>query len=116
MDDTSFKEALIKVLEKRANTDCKFGTDKMREVIKTLPNCNVYIEKTDLFTRHERNTYCSILHIQVPIDKRDSFIAEREEILEIAESIYGRQGDNYLTYVDIGISVEHYKVIDFRGK
>lgn len=57
----------------------------------------------------------TILHIQAPIDKQDSFIAERENILDIAESIYGRQGDNYLTHVDIGILVEHYEVIDFSS-
>lgn len=111
MDDRSFKATLIKALEYRANADCKFGTDKMWEVITTLPRCNVYIEETGLFTRREWNTYCSILHIQAPIDKQDSFIAEQENILDIAESIYGRQGDNYLTHVDIGILVEHYEII-----
>ena len=115
MDDRSFKATLIKALEYRANADCKFGTDKMWEVITTLPRCNVYIEETGLFTRREWNTYCSILHIQAPIDKQDSFIAEQENILDIAESIYGRQGDNYLTHVDIGILVEHYEVIDFSS-
>ena len=115
MNDRSFKVTLIKPLEHRANADCKFGTDKMWEVIMTLPRCNVYIEETGLFTRREWNTYCSILHIQAPIDKQDSFIAERENILNIAESIYGRQGDNYLTHVDIGILVEHYEVIDFSS-
>ena len=115
MDDRSFKVTLIKALEHRANADWKFGTDKMWEVIMTLPRCNVYIEETCLFTRREWNTYCSILHIQAPIDKQDSFIAERENILDIAESIYGRQGDNYLTHVDIGILVEHYEVIDFSS-
>ena len=77
MNDRSFKVTLIKVLEHRANADWKFGTDKMWGVIMTLPRCNVYIEETGLFTRREWNTYCSILHIQAPMDKQDSFIAER---------------------------------------
>ena len=115
MDDRSFKITLIKALEHRANTDYKFGTDKMWEVIMTLPRCNIYIEETGLFTGREWNTYCSILHIQAPIDKQDSFIDERDGIFDIAESIYGRQGDNYLTHVDIGILVEHYEVIDFSS-
>lgn len=115
MNDKDFKITLIKALEHRANEDWKFGTDTMWEVIMTLPCCNVYIEETGLFTRRQWDTYCSILHIQAPIDKQDSFIAERENVLDIAESIYGRQGDNYLTSVDIGILVEHYDVIDFSS-
>lgn len=31
----------------------------------------------------------------------------------MAESIYGRQGDNYLTDINIGILIEHYEIIDF---
>lgn len=53
MDDRSFKVTLIKALEHRANADWKFGTDKMWEVIMTLPRYNVYIEETGLFTRRE---------------------------------------------------------------
>ena len=44
MDDRSFKVTLIKALEHRANADWKFGTDKMWEVIMTLPRCNVYLQ------------------------------------------------------------------------
>ena len=115
IEDISFKITLIKALEHNANTVPSFGSTKMWEVIMTLPRCNLYIEETGLFTRREWNTYCSILHIQVPIDKQSSFIAEREKILDIAESIYGRQGDNYLTNIDIGILIEHYEVIDFSS-
>lgn len=115
MDDRSFKVTLIKALERSASTDWTFGTNQMWEVIMTLPRCNVYIEETGLFTRREWNTYCSILHIQAPIDKQDSFISERDRIFDVAESIYGRQGDNYLTNVDIGILIEHYEVIDFSS-
>ncbi len=115
IDDASFKITLIKALEHKANAEWTFGTDNMWEVIMTLPRCNVYIEETGLFTRREWNTYCSILHIQAPIDKQDSFISVKENILDIAESIYGRQGDNYLTNIDIGILIEHYEVIDFSS-
>lgn len=33
----------------------------------------------------------------------------------MAERIYGRQGDNYLTNIDIGILIEHYEIIDFSS-
>lgn len=115
MDDRSFKVTLVKALEHSANMDWTFGTDQMWEVIMTLPLCNVYIEETGLFTRREWNTYCSILHIQAPIDKQTSFISESDKILDVAERIYGRQGDNYLTNIDIGILIEHYEIIDFSS-
>ncbi|MCM1061968.1 MAG: abortive infection family protein, partial [Eubacterium sp.] len=91
------------------------STNSMWEVILTLPGCNLYIEETGLFTYKQWNTYCSILHIQVPINKHECFIKEKENILGIAESIYGRQGDNLLTDIDIGILIEHYEVIDFSS-
>lgn len=115
VNDRDFKLTLIKALEKRANSDFTFGTDSMWEVIMTLPSCNLYIEETGLFTRVQWNTYCSILHIQVPISKQECFIREKDNILGIAESIYGRQGDNLLTHIDIGILIEHYEVIDFSA-
>lgn len=55
MDDRSFKITLIRALEHKADADTEFGTDKMREVIMTLPRCNVYIEETGLFTGREWN-------------------------------------------------------------
>lgn len=113
INDKDFKITLIKALEKRANSDRSFGSNSMWEVILNLPTCNVYIEETGLFTKIQWDTYCSILHIQVPMDKQDTFVKEKDKILSIAESIYGRQGDNLLTHIDIGILIEHYDVIDF---
>ena len=55
------------------------------------------------------------MHIQAPINKRSCFISEKDNIFDIAESIYGRQGDNLLTHIDIGILVEHYEVIDYSA-
>lgn len=115
MDDASFKVTLVKALEHRANVDRLFGTAKMWEVILSLPQCNLFIEETGIFSRREWDTYCSILHIQVPLDKQDSFNTKKDEIFEIAESIYGKQGNNYLTSIDIGILIEHYEVIDFSS-
>lgn len=115
LNDNDFKLTLIKALESSANKDFTFGTDSMWEVILTLPSCNLYIEETGLFTYVQWNTYCSILHIQVPIDKQECFIKEKDNILVIAKSIYGKQGDNFLTDIDIGILIEHYEVIDFSS-
>lgn len=113
INDLDFKLTLIKALESKANKEPEFGNESMWKVIMTLPVCNVYIEETCLFTRIEWDTYCSILHIQVPIDKQECFNKEKKKIFEVAESMYGRQGDNLLTNIDIGILVEHYEVIDF---
>lgn len=115
MNDNDFKLTLIKALKNRMSIDNTFATDEMNTIIMTLPRCNVYIEETDLFTYREWDTYCSILHIQAPVDKQNVFVKEHGKILDIAESIYGRQGDNYLTNLDIGILVEHYEVIDFSS-
>lgn len=115
MNDSSFKITLIKALEQKANSDKSFGTDEIWEIIMTLPRCNVYLEETYLYTHQDWNTYCTILHIQAPIEKQDIFASQNNNILQIAKKIYGRQGDNLLTSVDIGILVEHYKVIDFTS-
>lgn len=113
MDDKNFKITLIKALEQKANSDIAYETDKMWEVIMSLPHCNVYLEETYLYTYRDWNTYCTILHIQAPIDKQEIFNSQSDNIFQIAKKIYGRQGDNLLTNVEIGILVEHYEVIDF---
>lgn len=113
MNDKDFKNTLIKVFEKKANSDINFETDDVWDVIITLPRCNVYLEETSLYTYQDWNTYCTILHIQVPLEKQDIFITQKDKICQIAKEIYGRQGDNLLTNVEIGILVEHYEVIDF---
>lgn len=79
----------------------------------SLPQCNVYLEETYLYTYQDWNTYCTILHIQAPIEKQKIFNSKKDDIFQIAKKIYGRQGDNLLTSVDIGILVEHYELIDF---
>lgn len=113
MDDKNFKITLIKALEQRASSDVAFENDEMWEVIMSLPHCNVYLEETYLYTYQDWNTYCTILHIQAPIEKQKIFNSKKDDIFQIAKKIYGRQGDNLLTSVDIGILVEHYEIIDF---
>lgn len=113
MNDLDFKLTLIKALEHNANTQLSFNTEGIWKIISSLPLCNLYIEDTGIFTRIEWNTYCSILHIQVPLEARDTFVANSELVLDVAQQLFGRQGDQYLTDIDIGILVEHYEIIDF---
>lgn len=115
MNDNDFKITLVKALEHKCEIDTNFKTNEMWSVVMTLPSSNLYIEETAIFTHREWNTYCSILHIQVPIDKQEAFIKEQSKILSVADSIYGRQGDNFLTDIDIGILIEHYEVVDFSN-
>ncbi len=118
MNDQNFKITLIKALEKEINNirdpkqDPKQKED-LRTVVFTLPNCNVYLEETSIFTYREWNTYRTILHIHAPINKLDIFESQASIIETIAGKIYGRQGDNYLTDVEIEIMVEQHEIIDF---
>ena len=77
-----------------------------------LPRCNVYLEETGLYTRIQWDTYITILYVQVPLSEKDYFEKEANRIKEVATKIYGRQGDNILTEVDIGKLIEHYETID----
>ena len=113
MNDLDFKLTLIKALEHNANTQSAFNTEGIWKIISSLPLCNLYIEDTCIYTRIEWNTYCSILHIQVPLDTRDTFVANSKLVLDVAQQLFGRQADQYLTDIDIGILVEHYEIIDF---
>ena len=113
MNDLDFKLTLIKALEHNANTQSAFNTEGIWKIISSLPLCNLYIEDTSIYTRIEWNTYCSILHIQVPLDTRDTFVANSKLVLDVAQQLFGRQADQYLTDIDIGILVEHYEIIDF---
>ncbi len=114
MNDKDFKITLIKAIEKETSSvmDPKHKED-LRTIAFTLPICNVYLEETGIFTYREWNTYKTILHIHAPINKLDVFESQVSIIENIAGKIYGRQGDNYLTDVEIAIMVEEYEVIDF---
>ena len=68
MNYLDFKLTLIKALEHNANTQLSFNKEGIWEIISSLPICNLYIEDTCIFTRIGCNTYCSILHIQVPLE------------------------------------------------
>ena len=114
MNDKDFKITLIKSLEKEIN-DISDPRQKeaLKTVVFTLPTCNVYLEETSIFTYRELDTYRTILHIHAPINKLDIFESQVSIIKTIASKIYGRQGDNYLTDVEIEIMVEQHEIIDF---
>ena len=110
MNDEAFKNTLIKAIELDPTT-FTYRTNLCSTLIKS----NVYIEYTSLFTRIEWNTYCAILHIQVPVDKYE-FVKTKEKIINsIAQKIFGRQGDHFLTETEIGIIVETNEVFDFSA-
>lgn len=111
MNENDFKLTLIKALE--LEYESPFCSDNIWKIASSLPLCNLYIEETSIFTQIEWNTYCSILHIQVPLDKRELFLSNSDFILNIAKQIYGKTDEHYLTDIDIGILIEHHEIIDF---
>ena len=50
MDNKTFKEMLIKVLEKKSNNGRFILGSSLEEVLDILPRCEVILEETNLFT------------------------------------------------------------------
>ena len=110
MNDVDFRNTLIKALE----LDSHPMRDKA-QILSTLLKSNTYIEYTSIFTRREWNTYCAFLHIQVPVESYEMMKRNENKILSVAEKIFGRQGDHFLTDIETGIIVVSHEVIDFSG-
>ena len=110
--DLDFKNTLVRALEKRANNEVFIDSDLWR-IISLFPQCNLFIEYTGIFSHREWNTYSAILNIQVPIEHQDTFNRVKHKILNVADQIFGRQNDYFLTDINIGILIERYEVIDF---
>jgi hypothetical protein len=55
------------------------------------------------------------LHIQVPVESYELIKRNENKILPIAEKIFGRQGDHFLTDIETGIIVVNHDIIDFSG-
>lgn len=110
MNDIDFKNTLIKALE----LDRSYISDKS-EIISILLKSNTYIEYTGLFTRREWNTYCAILHIQVPVEKFELIKNSEKILFDIAEKIFGKQDDYYLTDIEIGIIISSHEIVDFSN-
>ena len=110
MNDIDFRNTLIKAI--KLDNHPMMNKTKILEV---LLKSNTYIEYTSLFTRREWNTYCAFLHIQVPVENYELIKNNESKILSIAEIVFGRQGDYFLTDIEIGIIVSKHEVIDFSG-
>lgn len=110
MNDVDFRNTLIKALE----LDSHQMKDKAN-VLSALLKSNIYIEYTSIFTRREWNTFCAFLHVQVPVESYEMMKRNEDKILSVAEKIFGRQGDHYLTDIETGIIVVNHEIIDFSG-
>lgn len=111
MNDIDFRNTLVKALEMDNVTPILEKT----KVLSTLLKSNTYIEYTSIFTHQEWDTYCAILHIQVPIGDYELIKSSEKSILKTAKRIFGKQGDHYLTDIEVGIIVISNEVIDFSG-
>ena len=111
MNDIDFRNTLVKALELDRTTPISEKT----KVLSTLLKSNTYIEYTSIFTRQEWDTYCAILHIQVPVENYELIKKAEKGLLSIAKKIFGKQGDHYLTDIETGIIVTSHEVIDFSG-
>lgn len=110
MNDIDFRNTLIKALE----LDSHFIKDNP-QILSALLKSNTYIEYTSIFTRREWNTYCAFLHIQVPVENYEMMKRNEDKILSVAEKVFGRQGDHFLTDIETGIIVVSHEVVDFSG-
>ncbi len=110
MNDIDFRNTLVKALE----LDKTPMSDKAK-ILSALLKSNTYIEYTSIFTRREWNTYCAYLHIQVPVESYELIKKSEAKILSVAEKIFGKQGDHFLTDIEIGIIVSTHEVIDFSN-
>lgn len=110
MNDIDFRNTLVKALALD-----KVPFPEKDKVLSILLRSNTYIEYTGIFTRREWNTYCAILHIQVPVENYELIKKSEGKLLSIAEKIFGKQDDYYLTDIETGIVVTSHEVIDFSG-
>lgn len=110
MNDIDFRNTLVKALE----LDKTPFLEKAK-VLSILLQSNTYIEYTGIFTRREWNTYCAILHIQVPVESYELIKKSESNLLSVATKIFGKQDDYYLTDVETDIIVASHEVIDFSG-
>lgn len=100
MNDIDFKNTMVASLK----TDT-FRISNKLEITSALESSNLYIEYTGIFTRIEWNTFCAVLHLQVDLKYYDLCVQTKKEILSLANKIFGKQDDYYLTEIDIGIKV-----------
>jgi HEPN domain-containing protein len=88
---------------------------EIEEIITSMNNCEIWIEETSVFSKREWNTYSAILHIKVPLEKEEIFKKHSKEIWNVADSIYGKVNDCFLTHINIDLLPEINEVIDLSN-
>lgn len=114
MTDQEFKIMLIKVLECNSHKCKNFFGASLKDVVDLLPLCEVYLERTGIFSHVTWNTYKTILHIRCPMDKASILEDMRDDILVAARKIYSEK-DQKLTDLEIGFLPEENEIIDFSN-
>ena len=110
MNDIDFKNTLLKAID----LDPSLQAGK-KQLITILSKSNIYIEYTSLFTYQEWDTFCAILHIQVPVSDYETVRLKESYLHYFAKKLFGRQGDYFLTDTEIGIIVQSSEVFDFSA-
>ena len=119
VDNEKFKMNLIQLLEKHVTNPSLFNgysfysdLSGLDEVVSILPRCEIQLNETSSFTRIEWDTYQTILDVKVPFNKYELFESEKNHILTVAKKIYGKQDDNILTHIKIGVLLENSEIAD----
>lgn len=105
LNERNFKNTLFKVWEK------KYPQENL--VAEAIKRSEVFFEYTSIFTRREWNTYSAVLHLKTPLKYNEILENRKSEIFIIAESLFGKQDDYYLTDISIDLLVEEQEIIDF---
>lgn len=113
MTDQELKNTLIKSIEVTVTTPYI----DTYELLRTLKKSNIYIEYTSIYTRTTWDTYCAVLHVQVPIDDYKEINQKNymDLLLEEGIKIFGKDDDYRLTDVEIGLLPEKNDIIDFSN-
>lgn len=105
----NFKNAVIKKLEEQN----RLG------LLSVLRSTQFEIDETHDFTYYEGynrgwNTYCTYLRIYSPIQFHKLINENKSIIQQIAEQLYGKQGNNYLVDTFIHLSDEYHEIIEME--
>lgn len=89
---------------------------KKEQIVSALKKSTFYIERTSDYCRsRDWNSRCAILHIKVPDEDYELITQFEDELFEIAQKVYGRQNEYYLTQINVGFVADLNKVVDFSG-
>lgn len=112
MTDQELKNTLIKSIEVTVTTPYI----DTYELLRILKKSNIYIEYTSIYTRTTWDTYCAVLHVQVPIDDYKEINQRNymDLLLEEGIKIFGKDDDYRLTDVEIGLLPEKMILLIFQ--